>query len=251
MPVDDLLKILTALLTPLGLALVLAMLGLALKQRGLVVIALLWLWLWSTPWAAIRLGNTLEQQHPILSPAQLPTADVILVLGGASAAPVPPWLPEPNLLAAADRYLFAAKLWQAGKAPALLFSGGSGKGLKPEADTALDLFTQLGVPAAAVLREGNSRTTRENVRFSLPLLRARKAQRVLVVSSAWHLPRALLNLRNAAPEIEWIAASCDPNEFAEDSFAGSRWLPNTEALNYSRMMFKEWLGIAWARVGGN
>jgi len=27
-------------------------------------------------------------------------------------------------------------------------------------------------------------------------------------------------------------------------------MPNTNALDFSRMMFKEWLGIAWSRVGG-
>lgn len=248
---DVLLKLLTALLTPLGLALLLALLGLALKRRSLVLVALLWLWLWSTPKAAIWLGTTLEYQHPTLPIAALPAADAILVLGGGSGAPVPPWLPEPNLSSAADRYVFAAKLWHARKAPVLLFSGGSGKDLKPEADTAQELFLLMGVPADAVLREGKSRTTRENASFSVPLLRARGAQRVLVVSSAWHLPRALLNLHAIGPEIEWIAASCDPHEFAETTFPGSRWLPNTEALNYSRMLFKEWLGIAWAKAGGS
>lgn len=251
MTLDVLLKLLTALITPLGLALLLALLGLLLKRRTVVLAAVLWLWLWSMPNAAIWLGDTLEHQHPIQPIAALPPADAILVLGGASGAPVPPWLPEPNLTAAADRYVFAAKLWHAHKAPLLLFSGGSGNGFKPEADTALELFMLMGVPANAVLREGKSRTTRDNVNFSVPLLRARGAQRVLVVSSAWHLPRALLNLRSTAPEIKWIAASCDPHEFAETHYPGSRWLPNTEALNYSRLMFKEWLGIAWAEAGGN
>ena len=253
MALDTLLKLLTALLTPLGLALGLALLGLALQRRSLVLVlaAVLWLWIWSMPKAADWLGDTLESQHPILPIAALPAADAILVLGGGSSAPVPPWMPEANLSAAADRYVFAAKLWHAHKAPLVFFSGGSGDDLKPEAETAQELFLLMGIPADAILSEGRSRTTRQNASFSVPLLRARGVQRVLVVSSVWHLPRVLLNLRAIAPEIDWIAAGCDPHEVAEATYPGSRWLPDTAALHSSRIMFKEWLGIAWTKIGGD
>lgn len=249
-PEVQLLKGLTALLSPLGIALILGLFGLAIRRRWIVLIALVWLWTWSTPHVALWLGGTLEYRHPIRPIAELPAADVLLVLGGASSAPVLPWFPEANLTAAGDRYVFAAKLWHAGKAPRLLFSGGSSPGMKPEAVTARELLELMGVPAAAITLEPDSRTTRENARFSVPLLHAAGARRVLVVTSSWHMPRALMNLEAAALDIEWLAAACDQHDFEGTGLPGGWWWPNTEALDFSRVLFKEWLGIAWARAGG-
>lgn len=245
-----LLKLCTALLTPLGLALLAMLLGLALRRRGLVLLAVIWLWVWSTPKAALWLGSTLEYQHPIQPLAALPVVDALVVLGGATDAPVPPWFPEPNLGAAADRIVFAAKLWHAGKAPHVLYSGGSGPYSEPESSTGQKLMGLMGVPASAIEQEARSSTTRENAAFSAPLLRARGVRRALLVTSAWHLPRALVDFRAAAPEIEWIAAGCDQHAFSEQGYPGNRWMPNTDALDFSRMMFKEWLGIAWQKAGG-
>ena len=162
---------------------------------------------------------------------------------------MPPWFSEPNLGAAADRYVFAAKLWHAGKAPWLLFSGGSA-GSAPEALFAVDLLGLMGVPASAIVPERLSRTTRDNATFSVPLLRERGARRVLVVTSARHMPRSMMNLAAVGPEITWIAAACDPHDFEGTDLPLGWWLPNSEALDFSRKMFKEWLGIAWARAGG-
>lgn len=249
-PEVQLLKGITALLSPLGLTFVIALLGLALRRRVMVLFALGWLWLFSAPQVALWLGNTLEYRTPIRPVAALPSADLILVLGGASSAPVLPWFPEANLRAAADRYVFAAKLWHAGKAPRLLFSGGSGTGMQPEAVTARELWQLMGLPDSAITLEPNSRTTRENAAFSVPLIESLGSHRVLVVTSAWHMPRALLNLHAAGPDIEWLAAPCDQHDFEGTNLPGGWWWPNTEALDFSRAIFKEWLGIAWAKLGG-
>ena len=48
----------------------------------------------------------------------------------------------------------------------------------------------LGVPEAAVLREGSALTTWQNVRFSQRILRAKGLRTVLAISTADHLPRA-------------------------------------------------------------
>ena len=48
-----------------------------------------------------------------------------------------------------------------------------------------------------ILLESTSRTTWENARFSATLLRQHGWHRVLLVSDAWHLPRALIAFRAA------------------------------------------------------
>lgn len=249
------LKWCTAFATPLGLACLLILLGLLLARRWIVGLALVWLWFWSTPWAANQLAATLEHRQPLLAADQLPAADAIVLLGGALGPSVPNWLPQANLSLAADRLVFARQLYAAGKAPYILYSGGSLSGERPvEAEDGARLLQEWGVPAQALVVETHSRTTRENALYSLPLLRERGARRVLLLTSAWHLPRALVNFRAAAQreglDIEFIPAACDPVEISEGRFPGMAWLPNTDALNVSRMLFKEYLGLLHARLFG-
>jgi len=62
-----------------------------------------------------------------------------------------------------------------------------------------------GIPAAAIQLECQSRTTRENALFAVPLLRAQSARRVIIVTSWFHARRALNCFRHDAPEIEFIS----------------------------------------------
>ena len=63
---------------------------------------------------------------------------------------------------------------------------------------------EAGVPAASILLETASTTTRENLLFVAPLLEARSLRRVLLVTSESHMPRAVRVARKAVPEVTWI-----------------------------------------------
>lgn len=250
-----LLKWPTAFATPLGAALLLGLLGLLLNRRWIVCVALAWLWLWSTPWAAQRLALGLESQVPLLAPEQLPQADAAVLLGGGLGPRVPGWRPQMNIGDGGDRLLLTEALYRLGKVPVIVYSAGSFSGHRPvEADDGAELLRLWGVPEAALRLEPRSRTTRENARYSLPILRDLGARKVLLVSSQRHLPRVLVNFRAEAERqglaIEFIPAACDPVELSESTVSGQRWLPNAEALNLSRGVFKEYLGLLHARLFG-
>jgi uncharacterized SAM-binding protein YcdF (DUF218 family) len=112
----------------------------------------------------------------------------------------------------------------------------------------------MGVPAEAILLERESRTTRENASFTLPMLREMGARRVLFVTSAWHQRRALRTFKDAAAAeglaIEWLPVPTDPVTLIEDVDPVLRWLPNSTALDTNQDLGKELLGLAWARLGG-
>ena len=59
-----------------------------------------------------------------------------------------------------------------------------------EADAIVEMLGVLGVPREAIRMEGQSRNTRENAVNSLPLVQSLGARRVLLVTSAVHMPRA-------------------------------------------------------------
>lgn len=236
-----------ALLSPLGTALILAAAALTLSLRGwrrssraMALLALVWLWTWSTPMANQRLRAHLEGPFPPLAVQDLPNSKAIVVLGGTMSPPTAgrPW---PDLSAAADRVWHAERLFRAGKAPLVVLSGGSdlSVSLAPEA-LAMSAFIQdLGVPAAAVLLEPDSRSTRENARFTARLLRDRKIDQVLLVTSAWHMSRALAHFR--AQGLTVTPAATDHSPTLTPGMAG--WLPDPGSLESSSRALKEVVGL--------
>ena len=127
-----------------------------------------------------------------------PQADAILLLGGGIEPRSPPRRPDFDLTAAGDRVVYAAQLYRSGKAPTILVTGGRlpwTAGAASEADAMQQMLLRLGVPDAAIAREDRARTTRENMRYSAPKLAQLQARRVLLVTSAMHMPRAMANAR--------------------------------------------------------
>lgn len=243
-------KLAIALISPLGTALVVAVLGLVLQRRArsagtaLVGLALAWLGLWSIPAVSEALRERVERPYPPVAAEALPQADAIVLLGGALAPPAHGRL-YPDLGSAADRVWHAARVFRAGKAPLLLASGGSDPEVSevPEARSMAALLVELGVPPGAIVQEDRSRTTGENARFSAPLLRARQVKTILLVTSALHMARA-------AAEFERVGVKVIPaaTDHAQRQYSGVQlWLPDADALDDSARAMKEVVGRAVLR----
>lgn len=115
------------------------------------------------------------------------TAPHAIVLGAAVWAG---GAPSPTLRRRAET---AARLYRAGKVAGIVASGGLGRHPPSEAEAIAGLLTAAGVPEAAILREDRARTTLDNLRFSRDLLPP--GTPVVIVTDAWHLPRARLVAR--------------------------------------------------------
>ena len=245
-------KLLLTVALPPGSLILLALVGLFLAWRdwrfgkALVLVSLAALWLLATPAVSDALRYSLEKRFPPLEISEIPRADAIVALGGGM---VPPNSrnPYPDLGSAGDRYWHAGRLWRAGKAPEIVVSGGAlpwrdARG--SEAEAAVRLLTDLGVPADRILLESVSLDTRQNAQMSEAVLRTRGARRVLLVTSALHMRRALA--RFEIPGIDVIPVATD-HEVADDPPGAIRWLPDTDALDGSRRALKEYLGYWVAR----
>ncbi|NKI34266.1 YdcF family protein [Wenzhouxiangella sp. XN79A] len=240
-------KVGQALVLPPGGLIVLALLGLWLAWRdrrggkAIVFVALATLWLMATPAVSDALRGHLESMHPPIAIERVPEADAIVVLGGGIAPPTSR-NPQPDLGAAADRYWHAFRLWRAGKAPEILISGGAQPWRdagSSEAEAAVRLLTDLGMPADRILLEPASLDTRQNADFSATMLRARGADRILLVTSALHMRRASAHFESTGLEVLTVPTD---HEVRGDPPSLLRWLPDSDALDGSRRALKEMLG---------
>lgn len=87
----------------------------------------------------------------------------------------------------------ALELYRAGRAPMIVVAGG-GEGDYAEAEVMAEWLTREGVPPQAIIAETASGTTRENARFSAPLMRQRGMRTALVCTQWFHARRATLCL---------------------------------------------------------
>ncbi len=201
------------------------------------------------------LGRSLEWQY--LPPDDLPTADAIVVLGGATR---PPDAPRPwiDVMESGDRPIHGAQLYLAGKAPKLIMSGGridwkeSGP---PESSDMAAIAQALGVPPADILEDPSSLNTYQNAVNVKQILEEEGLERILLVTSAIHMPRSIRIFEKLG--IEAIAAPTDfriivmtaPQEQSVESRVLNT-LPDVERLEYSTRALKEYIGMVVYRLRG-
>ena len=108
-----------------------------------------------------------------------------------------------------ERVRQAVELYRAGYAKHLLFSSGFVFAF-PEAEIMRGLAVDEGVPASAIQLETRARNTYENVTASQRMIAASGWHRVLLVSSPYHMRRALMTWHKAAPDIVVVASPATP-----------------------------------------
>ncbi|MBR2731644.1 MAG: YdcF family protein [Clostridia bacterium] len=126
--------------------------------------------------------------------------DCILVLGCGARGGVPSPMLE-------DRLLRGIELYEAGAAPKLLMSGDHGQKEYDEVNVMKDFAIGQGVPSSDVFMDHAGFSTYES------MVRAQQvfqAQRVLIVTQGYHLPRAIYDARRLGLEADGVAADLRP-----------------------------------------
>jgi uncharacterized SAM-binding protein YcdF (DUF218 family) len=248
-------KFLPPLIYPLGLVTILLALALLLRKKPRLrntceAAALLLLLIASNRWVAYSLARTLEWRY--LPQEAIPAADVIVVLGGGTEPAFPP-RPMVETNSAGDRVLYAARLYQQGLAPAVLVSGGNITWLEDRevtpADEMQELLLLTGVPKEAIWLESRSQNTYENALYSADLLAQKGITRVILVTSAMHMPRsvALFKAQGLDPipaPVDFTVTQAGWDELtATPSGLLVNLLPNPGSLSLTTSVLKEYLGM--------
>src|SRR6266550_9156413 len=186
--------------TPPAVLILLSLAGalLALRWRGfgvvLVILSSAALYLLATPLVASTLLHDVELGIP--ESAELSSAQAIVVLGAAvhlgNGASAPDTLGPLSL----ERVVYAAQAYRRLHLPVAV-SGGRVLGSDATVGGLMKEALERDFAVPVTWNEDRSRTTQENADFTARLLRAEGIATVVLVSHAWHLPRALWSFERA------------------------------------------------------
>ena len=245
-------RILPLFIFPLGLACILVILGTFLLrerwQKVVLIAAVLLLFLGGNRWVSLRLAQSLEWEY--VPPRSSLRADVIIILAsGNYPADYPRAIPEVGEIG--DRLIYGAYLYQQGVAPLILHSGGS-----PNEDIPT-LLGIMGVPEEAVILETSSHNTYENAVECQKIITEKGFQRIVLVTSAAHMPRAVGVFKRLG--IEVIPAptgysathkNLGTNSIKSFSDLVVAILPDADNLKTTTRMLSEYIGIFIYKLRG-
>jgi uncharacterized SAM-binding protein YcdF (DUF218 family) len=184
--------------------------------------------------------SPLEKTYPI-EPEVRKVAGIVVLGGGESGIQSNVWS-QPNTGDAGDRFITALSLAHQHPEAIVLFTGGSGRlmGGASGAEIAQDIFSGAGLDKSRLILEGASRNTAENATMSLELAPADVEGDWLLVTSAFHIRRAVGSFCAAG----WKNIVPWPTDYRTGGFAdriGWNFALNLNDLNIG---VREWIGLA-------
>jgi uncharacterized SAM-binding protein YcdF (DUF218 family) len=191
----------------------------------------------------------LENRFPA-PPRDLPPPTGVVVLGGAIDDEVSRARGQTTFAEGAERLTEAAILARRYPSARIVYTGGSNSLLgrpSSEAEDARALLVAMGVDPQRITLETRSRNTDENARFTAALVHPESGQTWLLVTSAYHMPRAMGLFRKAG-----FAAVAYPVDYCT---VGGRadWRPEANlprGLEIFDLAMHEWVGLIAYRLSG-
>jgi uncharacterized SAM-binding protein YcdF (DUF218 family) len=235
------------LIFPPGGVVLLALLGLLLWPRrsalALTATAVAALWLASTPAVSFLLVDRLQSRHPPLDTAALPgNAQAIVVLAAGRRNATPDFGDTVSRLTLA-RVRYAAHLHRLTDLPVVPTGGAPGRaGGEPAGKLGREIL-QREFKVAAPLSEEASASTYENALYTRQLLAEHGIERILLVTQAMHMPRAV-----ASFEAVGFTVVPAPTDYVMRQRGIYRWLPDARTLGETTLALHETLGGRWYRL---
>ena len=243
-------KVLPIFVLPLGWVGLLLIFAMVRKKRWPVFVALVILFVASLPATGDRLISWLESAYPALPVAEAGPADAIVVLGGILGPRAAPGYVT-NWSESSERFIGGVALLRAGRAKQLVFTGARmpwEKRITVEGEDLRAIAIAQGVPAEQILVTQEVGNTRDEAQAVARMARARGWKRIILVTTAWHLPRAARLFRKAG--VDFIPFPVDFRTDGTKEVRAVDFLPNVEAMQRTEIALRECYGIAFYTVTG-
>lgn len=210
----------------------------SLKRRFLGA-ALLILLIFSNGFLVGKVLNFYEPTYPTAKK----NYDVAIVLGGFSG--LNKRTQDIQFNWTNDRLFQTISLYRQGRIKKILITSGNASLTNnevKEADLVKKFLHEICIPDSDVLIENQSRNTIENAQLSSALIKKKSpTTKIVVVTSAWHIPRAKLIFSKVFGEgVDFLPTNyLGPAEYAVEDFI----IPNPGNMETWSTLFKEWIGL--------
>ncbi len=199
------------------------------------------------PIGSLLFGN-LENRFPLVKKLP-PDITGIIVLGGVVDQFITDDRKQMAINGAVERLTEFARLSLLYPNAKLIFTGGSGvlgsQSLK-EADVIKPLLVTLGLNPNRIIFENQSRNTAENATMTKKIIKPRLDQRWLIITSAFHMPRAMGSFRQAG----WNAIAYPVDYHQKSSHGFSLGLSLRTGLSSLSTSLHEWMGLTFYWLSG-
>jgi len=232
-------KILPIIFSPLGLIIVLLLFGIFRKKILPSFLALLLLILFSLPLVSNQLIKSLERNYSVISPNELDTADTVVVLSGMLQTIKQDSMIHYEFSGAVDRIFAGINLLKMGKAQKIILTRGKlpwNKGV-PEGDYLAEFLQSQGIDPNRILLTEIVQNTNDEAKAISKMLP--KTSEVILITSAFHMPRAEKVFQNQNLKI--IPYAVDFRSSAKDIDVLD-FLPQANAFKDSSFYFREIIG---------
>lgn len=210
--------------------------------RGLAVVTCAF-YLASTGLVSGALIRSLEDRH---IPQAHINGDVVIMLGGGATLDTPNIGGAGHLSGyAANRLLTALQLYQQLKVPVIVSGGKVLETTGNEAEITARILVKLGVPSEQIIIENKSLNTTQNAAFTKALIDKHGFRQPILVTSAFHMERAVRQFAKAGQGI--IPFPTDYQVNVESRLTVQQLLPSAVALMDTQLAIKEYIGLLAAK----
>ncbi len=245
-------KIMALCLLPPGVIIVVAVLGLIIQIRWILVgslivaLSIMALLILSLPLTGQQLMEGLESRFPPLALSAPPAGEApgaIVVLGGGRYTDAAEFGEGDSVSRETlERLRYGVYLHRLTGLP-ILVSGGAPYGEKvPEAEL-MQATLKRDFLVEARWVEGKSANTYQNAEFSLPILSAAGIKHVYLVTHAWHMPRAVWSFETVG--ISTVPAPMGFSTLGKEERETLGYYPSARGLQMSSTALRERLGLLW------
>ncbi len=209
----------------------------------LIALSAISLYLLSVPAISDRMMRGIEK-HDAASPAEMESAQAIVVLGsgidvsGANPETATVSLPPYGL----QRVYRAAQLQRQLGIPVITAGGAYVSGFPSEAKVMANVL-QNDFDIYVKWQEDRSLTTWENARFTHEMVNDAGIRKIVLVTHAWHMTRAIHSFQQAGFEV--LPAPLSPVSCSWQCPGYRQWLPSAKSLLLSRQAIHEYIGLMW------
>jgi uncharacterized SAM-binding protein YcdF (DUF218 family) len=240
-------KLLPYLLYPITLILFLLVWAVVSRRQLPTILAMVILLITSSPIVSNQMLAYIDGQELKKSIEDFNKADSIVVLSGI----ITPIMTNQGIAYEwedPDRFFGGVELIKAGKAKNIIFTGGIRPWqtkIKPEGQILAKIAAEFGIPISQIIVTKDVLNTLEEAKAVREILTQNNANKIILVTSAFHMPRASMIFQMEGIEVQTYSVDYKANI---SDITPIDFLPSAAAFHSFQISLRELIGRAYYSI---